>query len=112
MSVKESSGSCCCEKSSNCLTIFCTRRSPSSVPFGQQRQVRTADEVIFPVPPRLDLAVDVGKPLLRIQGVDDIVRVLEEVFQILFGFLDLAGPLSYFEFKLFPIVLQLSFEPL
>ncbi len=62
--------------------------------LGEQRKVRAPDQIVFPVAPCFDLTVDIGKPLFGIEGINDIVGVLEQIFEILLGFFNFSGALS------------------
>ena len=67
--------------------------TPPSMALGQKGKVRTPEQIVLPISPCFDLTVDIGKPLLGIECVDDVVGVLEQILQILFGLFDFAGAL-------------------
>ena len=80
--------------------------------LGEKDQIRAPEQIVLPVAPCFDLAVDIGESLLGIKGVNDIVGVLEQIFKILLGLLNFPRALSYLILQLFSVSLQLSFEPL
>ena len=80
--------------------------------LGEKGEVGAPEQIVFPVPPCFNLAVDIGEPLLGIEGIDDIVGVLEQIFEILRGLFNFPRALSYLTLQLFSICLQLPFEPL
>ena len=66
---------------------------------GQQREIGTAEQIFLAIAPDIHLAVDVGKPLLGIESVDHVIGVLEQIFQVLLGFLDFPRPLPDLDFR-------------
>ncbi|HZU51848.1 MAG TPA: hypothetical protein VE968_08260, partial [Sphingomicrobium sp.] len=80
------------------------------MPLGQQGQIRPTDQIVLLISPRLDLAVDVRKPLLGVQRVNDIVRILEEILQILLRGFDLARPLGNFRFERLIVLLEMLLQ--
>ncbi len=83
---------------------------PAPVTSRQQREVGPPEQIVFPIAPHVDLAVHIGEPLIGIERIDDVIGVLEQILQILFCLFDLPRPLPHFEFELFAIRLELSFE--
>ena len=65
--------------------------------LGEKGEVRTPEQIVFPIAPCFDLAVDIGEPLLGIESVDDIVGVLEQIFEILLGLFNFPRALPDFD---------------
>ena len=76
-----------------------------------QRKIGTAQQVLFPISPDFDFCVHIRKALFEIQGVNDIVRVFQQILEIGLRFRDLARALEHFDFKGFAVLVQLPFQP-
>ena len=81
---------------------YITEATPPMTPR-QEGEIRTADQIIFAIPPGIDLAINIGELLIQIERIDDVIGILKQILQILLCVFDFSGALSDFQFEVFAV---------